>query len=298
MTTVKDSRVVRAWLCLTRGSRPVATLAVGGTATVGIISDPSILRVEINGRAATAEQLHFPALANYGHFTAMQVRNGSVRGLDLHLKRLDAANRELFGADLDGNRVCEHIRRALRDDTAEASVRVHVFYPEADGTASIMVTVRPPAHIPSTPRSLQAVPYLRPVAHIKRIGDFGQNYYRRLAERNGFDDALLTGPGGIISEGGITNIGFFDGAAVIWPDAPALAGITMQLLEPRLAGSGLPPRRSAVRLADLASFAGVFVTNSEGIAPVGRVDELSLPVNMDLIERLAQVYQSVPWDPI
>jgi hypothetical protein len=139
----EGSRVVRAWLGLTRGSRPVATLAVGGTATVGIISDPSILRVEINGRAATAEQLHFPALANYGHFTAMQVRNGSVRGLDLHLKRLDAANRELFGADLDGNRVCDHIRRALRDDTAEASVRVHVFYPEADGTASIMVTVRP-----------------------------------------------------------------------------------------------------------------------------------------------------------
>jgi branched-subunit amino acid aminotransferase/4-amino-4-deoxychorismate lyase len=102
----------------------------------------------------------------------------------------------------------------------------------------------------------------------------------------------------MISEGGITNIGFFDGAAVIWPDAPALAGITMQLLEPRLAGSGLPPRRSAVRLADLASFAGVFVTNSEGIAPVGRVDELSLPVNMDLIDWLAQVYQSAPWDPI
>jgi hypothetical protein len=27
----------------------------------------------------------------------------------------------------------------------------------------------------------------------------------------GFDDALLTGPDGVISEGAITNIGFFDG---------------------------------------------------------------------------------------
>jgi branched-subunit amino acid aminotransferase/4-amino-4-deoxychorismate lyase len=35
--------------------------------------------------------------------------------------------------------------------------------------------------------------------------DFAQTYYRRLAAADGFDDALLSGPGGVISEGGIAN---------------------------------------------------------------------------------------------
>ena len=42
------------------------------------------------------------ALGSYGHFTAMQVRAGATRGLPLHLARLDAANRELFGVPLAG----------------------------------------------------------------------------------------------------------------------------------------------------------------------------------------------------
>ncbi len=40
----------------------------------------------------------------------------------------------------------------------------------------------------------------------------GQAYYGRAAKRAGFDDALLTGPDGIIAEGAITNIAFSDGS--------------------------------------------------------------------------------------
>jgi hypothetical protein len=32
----------------------------------------------------------------YGHFTAMQVRGRRTRGLALHLRRLEAATKELF----------------------------------------------------------------------------------------------------------------------------------------------------------------------------------------------------------
>ncbi len=66
------------------------------------MGDPKILRTEVDGREATAEQLRFPAFT-YGHFTAMQIRGRKVRGLALHLARLDAANRELFGVGLDGD---------------------------------------------------------------------------------------------------------------------------------------------------------------------------------------------------
>ena len=256
-------------------------------------ASPVTARIEIDGAAATTDQLRALLLTGYGHFTAMQVRERRVRGLDLHMARLDAANRELFGPGLDGAQVRAHIRHALGDDTSDASVRVYVH--EAPGGPSVMVTVRPPGGMPDGPWRLRSVPYQRSLAHIKHIGDFGQAYYQRLADRGGFDEALLTRPDGIISEGAITNIGFFDGTGIVWPDAPALAGITMQLLDRGLAGHGLASRRAPVRLSDLGSFAAAFVTNARGIAPVGRIDDRALPVDPALMSALARAYGSAPW---
>ncbi|TYB43747.1 class IV aminotransferase, partial [Microbispora tritici] len=47
-------------------------------------------RTEIDGRPPTADELLAPALFNYGHVTVMQIRAKLVRGLDLHLARLDS----------------------------------------------------------------------------------------------------------------------------------------------------------------------------------------------------------------
>jgi branched-subunit amino acid aminotransferase/4-amino-4-deoxychorismate lyase len=257
----------------------------------------SPIRVEIDGRTATADQLQHPALVNYGHFTAMQVRDRRTRGLDLHLRRLDAATRELFDVSLDAGRIRNYVRSTLAD-LRDASVRVSVYQPDTDDSVSVMVAVRPPADMPATPVSLESVPYQRAVPHIKHAGGFAQIYYGRLAERHGFDDALLTGPGGDISEGAISNVAFYDGATVIWPDAHFLLGITMQLLEPRLAGAGLPTLRKPVRLADLPSFAGAFVTNSRGIAPVGRIDGTVLPIDSALMKTVTEIYEAIAWDPI
>jgi branched-subunit amino acid aminotransferase/4-amino-4-deoxychorismate lyase len=252
--------------------------------------------IEIDGRSATVERLSAAAPAGYGHFTAMQVRNGRVRGLRLHLARLDAANREMFGAGLDADAVLGYLRHALGAQTHDASVRVYVY--ETPGGPAVMVTVRPPGMMAPEVWRLQTVPYQRSLAHIKHIGDFGQGYFGRLAQRNGFDEALLTGPDGIVCEGSITNIGFSDGTGVLWPAAPALAGITMQILERALAERGVPSRHAPVRVSDLGSFAGAFVTNSHGIAPVGQVDELTLPVDSALMPALTQAYESAGWDQI
>src|SRR5215469_11134450 len=94
----------------------------------------SFPRIEIDGRSATTGDLRAAAVSNFGHFTAMQVREHRVRGLKLHLARLDAANVELFGTGLDGDLVRSRIRHAL-GDTRDASVRVHV-YPTAGDTTS------------------------------------------------------------------------------------------------------------------------------------------------------------------
>jgi branched-subunit amino acid aminotransferase/4-amino-4-deoxychorismate lyase len=253
-------------------------------------------RVEIDGAAPSREQLSAAALDGYGHFTAMQVRNRRVRGLDLHLARLSAGQHELFGTPLDTDIVRAHIRHALGTDTEDASVRVCVRQP-ADHP-SIMVTVRPPAGMPSTPWRLGTVPYQRPVAHIKHLSDFGQSYYQRHVQRSGLDEALLTGPDGVICEGSITNAGFYDGAGIAWPDAPALAGITMQILAARLGSFGLTTRRTTIRVADLSAFDGAFVTNARGIAPVAEIDGIPVPVDTGLMTLLTKAYESAPWDRI
>ena len=103
--------------------------------------------IEIDGRPATADDIRLPATVHYGHFTAMQVRDGRVRGLALHLARLDAGNRELFRAGLDGDLVRDRIRHAL-GTVADASVRVSVLWAGADDATAVMVTVRPPGEPP------------------------------------------------------------------------------------------------------------------------------------------------------
>lgn len=255
------------------------------------------IRVEVNGTAARAEQLRDYVLGPYGHFTAMQVRSARTRGLALHLARLDGATRELFGRGLDGDQVRAHIRHAL-GDIGDASVRVIVYWPAGGPAPAVMVTIRPPAQPATGPQRLLPVPYQRPVPHIKHTGDVGQAYYGRAAVREGFDDALLTGPDGIIAEGAITNIAFSDGSTLTWPDAPCLAGITWQLVEPRLAGAGLATRRGPVRLADLPAFRAAIITNSHGVAAAGRIGPVELPGSAALAKAVGEIYESVPWDPI
>jgi branched-subunit amino acid aminotransferase/4-amino-4-deoxychorismate lyase len=222
----------------------------------------------------------------YWHFTAMQVRHQATRGLDLHLARLDAANREIFDTPLDGDEVRARIRQAL-GDADDASVRVIA------AEAGFTVTVRPPASDPPSPQRVQSVAYQRPLAHLKHSGGFAQEYYARRAERAGFDEILLTGPNGEISEGGITNVCFLDGETLVWPDAPHLAGITMQLVEKLV-----PSRHSPVHVNDLRTSEGGFLTNSHGIAVIASVDDIVLPAAPAMEQRLREAYAAVPWDLI
>jgi branched-subunit amino acid aminotransferase/4-amino-4-deoxychorismate lyase len=252
-------------------------------------------RIEIDGSAVSPAERWDPAMLQYGHFTAMQVRDRRARGVELHLRRLDAATRELFGVGIDGELVRDRIRHALADDI-DASVRVYVVLTGA--RPSIMVSVKPPGGVPSDPQRLQSVPYQRALAHIKHLGDFGQSHFGRVARNNGFDDALLVGSGGLMAETASANIGFLAGSTVVWPDGPLLHGITMQLLDRVLAERGVPSRRAPLRPADAASYEGVILANARGIAAVDRIDEVAVPVDAERVRALVAIYESVEWDPI
>jgi branched-subunit amino acid aminotransferase/4-amino-4-deoxychorismate lyase len=136
---------------------------------------------------------------------------------------------------------------------------------------------------------MRSVPYVRPLPQVKHLGGFGQVYYTRLARAHGFDDALLVDADGYIAEGATTNIGFFDGDAVVWPDAPQLSGITMQLLD-----TVVPSRRASVKLADVGSFDAAFLANSRGLVAVSAIDSVDFPVDVARMKALTEAYDSIP----
>jgi branched-subunit amino acid aminotransferase/4-amino-4-deoxychorismate lyase len=255
-------------------------------------------RLECDGETATLEQIWALDLSPSGHFTAMQVRGRRTLGIDFHLARLDVATRELFDVGLDGERVRDHIRHALAGDIEDASVRVNVFRADADDEVSVMVGVRPPAPTPTDSQSLQTVEYLRPRAHIKHASGFGQGYFAGLALANGFDEALFVGPDGRIAEGSITNVGFVSGDAIMWPEAPSLHGVMMQVLQRELDRAHISWRYEPVRIEDIAAFEGAFVTNSRGFASVARIDEFELPTDAALSRTARQLLAAAPYDEI
>ncbi|HEX3312240.1 MAG TPA: branched-chain amino acid aminotransferase, partial [Streptosporangiaceae bacterium] len=68
--------------------------------------------IEVNGREADQAAVSLLDHEGWGHFTAMQVRGGCTRGLDLHLSRLEAAHHEVYGLALSGPEVRARIRHA------------------------------------------------------------------------------------------------------------------------------------------------------------------------------------------
>ncbi|GAA2677261.1 MULTISPECIES: aminotransferase class IV [Actinosynnema] len=244
-------------------------------------------RIEVDGVPASAQDMA-GLFANYGHFTAFQVRGGLVRGMGCHLDRLAEGNRELYGIGLDRGWVCELVGRGLRG-VGDASVRVVVFGVEEP---SVLVSVREPKEAAREAQALLPVEYVRPVPHVKHLGGFERAVHHRAAGRAGFDDALLVGGGGVVVESAVANVGFFAGGEVVWADGPWLWGTTMRLLE-----SHVPSRREVVRLGDLGAYDGAFTANSWGVSPVGRIGDVRYPVG-EAFERLREAFEAVPWGPV
>jgi branched-subunit amino acid aminotransferase/4-amino-4-deoxychorismate lyase len=247
--------------------------------------------IEVDGRQADQATISLLDHEGWGHFTAMQVREGRVRGLDLHLSRLAAAHHEVYGRALDGQQVRARIRHAL-GARLHASVRVYGYW------AGLIVTVRAPQDTPDRPHSMTAVHFQRPLARLKHVGSWGQGRFRQLALDGGFDESLLVDETGRISEGTITNVGFWRDGTVIWPQAPKLDGITMLILRRQLAAAGVPQAEEPVRVQDLPGQHGMILCNSRGWAPVGRVDDLKIPQDEAFTAAIAAAINACPWDEI
>ena len=130
------------------------------------------ITIEVNGREADQAAVSLLDHEGWGHFTAMQVRAGRTRGLDLHLSRLEAAHRGGIRAGAGragGPRPHPACSRRGRD----ASVRVYGYW------AGLIVTVREPQEMPRPPHSMTALQFQRPLARLKHVGSWGQGRFGR-----------------------------------------------------------------------------------------------------------------------
>src|SRR5579859_2898541 len=249
------------------------------------------ITIEVNGREAGQAEVSLLEHEGWGHFTAMQVRGGRTRGLDLHLARLEAAQQEVYGRPLGGQEVRNRIRHAL-GGRPDASVRVYGYW------AGLIVTVRPPQDTPDRPHSMKVTRFQRPLARLKHVGSWGQGRFSEAAIAAGFDEGLLVDETGRISEGTITNVGLWRDGMVIWPDAPKLAGITMLLLQRQLTAAGIEQAEEPVRVRDLTGYHGMILCNSLGWAPVSRVDDLTIAQDEAFTNVITAAMDNCPWDEI
>ncbi|WP_033340259.1 aminotransferase class IV [Catenuloplanes japonicus] len=256
---------------------------------------------ELDGAEAGADLLWALAVSNYGHFTSMQVRDGAVQGLDHHLERLDRQSRELFGRGLPADRVREHVRHALAG-VPDASVRVAVYSGEgrrpsavAPAELHVVVTAGPPVAAEESRVRVCTVAYERDLPAVKHVATFGLTYHWRRAQGLGFDDALFVDRNGLVSEGTVWNVGFFDGTGVVWPEAAMLPGVSMRVLQDGLDLRGVPWSVRPVPVSEAGRFPFAFSSNSiNPVRPLAAIDAVTFAPDPAVAELLSSAYRATP----
>jgi branched-subunit amino acid aminotransferase/4-amino-4-deoxychorismate lyase len=258
---------------------------------------------ELNGFPADLNQVKALALTNYGHFTSMRVDGLRVRGLSLHLDRLVRDCRRLFDAELDPERVRHLIRQAVADVSGAIVVRVTVFdpdlelgHPGAEAEPRILVTTRSAPQTPLPPLRLQSTRYDREMPDVKHVGLFGSLRHRRIAQRAGFDDVVFIDARSNVSELATSNVGFFDGDRIVWPEAAWLPGVTMASIDEVHEGqiATVP-----VGLSELTDMQAAFATNAVvGVRAIASVDGIEWTDEHPILGILRKEYADIPTEPL
>lgn len=257
---------------------------------------------ELNGVPVQADELRALALTNYGHFTSMRVDDGKVRGLTLHMNRLVRDCRTVFDAELDPEYVLYLVRHAAADLTGSYGVRVTIFdpalemgHPGSKADPKVLVTTRSTATLPLPPLRVQSARFVRDLPQVKHIGLMGSLHHRRIAQLNGYDDAIFADVEGFISEGVTWNVGFFDGDQVVWPQAEVLPGVTMNLLS-EIHGPSVTAR---VNLAEVHGMVAAFATNTTiGVRPISAIDGRAFADEHPVLAELQEKYLRIPGETL
>lgn len=249
--------------------------------------------VHVNGVPASVERLGAVAFGTFAHFTAMQVRGGRVRGLDLHLERLRRGSDELFGRHEPDDRILGYLHDAVLGGPADCSLVCALTF---DGAKSIDVWVRQtaPSVVPAGPLALDVASYQRPLAHVKHVGEVGKRYYAHRARAAAFDDAAFRDTSGRLTEATIWNLAFWDGERVLWPRGDLLDGVTQQIVARQLRSRGVEQPTRDIREDDLGGLAAVVMNSWTPAVAVSRLGSQALPVDTEFVELLHLAYAEEP----
>lgn len=137
--------------------------------------------------------------------------------------------------------------------------------------------------------------YQRTFPEVKHTGLFGAIYTRGLAQRINFDDVLFIGRDGLVSEGCTWNAGFVDQeGTVVWPQAPALPGVTMELLQ-----QNVEHRVATVTLDQATGMAAAFATNALiGVCSLAAIDDTEFPLKHPVLRQLQEKYLQIPGEAL
>ena len=213
-----------------------------------------------------------------GVFTSLLVVDGQARDLAVHLARLEASVRDLYGKDLPAS-----LRARLSDPgwsawlAARPTGRLRITVRPVGGPLQATIEVVPLAPVPSEPAAIA----LRPVTVPGGIGPHKWRDRRLLAElaaRAGgaaADQVLLMDETGELLETDRANVfAVIDGVLLTPPaDGRLLPGTTRAAVMRAARAAGIRVGQKPLTLDQVAAATEVFVTNAVvGVLPVAAID--------------------------
>lgn len=257
-----------------------------------------------NGRPSTSDDATDLAFAGFAHFTAMQVRDGAVRGLDLHLARLQRASHDLFGRAVDDGLLRDRMRQAAAAGPRSLSMVVTIrpaegeFVP-ADDDRPLDVTVRTDA--PRTDRAGRSGSTPSSTNGSCRTSSTSGRA-RRPTTCAGHGSAGSTTPcsstGPPDQRGHHLNLAFSDGDTVIWPRADLLVGTTMQIVRRQLRLAGIPQDEREVRPADLGGLSAVLMNSWTPAVSITGIGHRELAPDPRFVRQLRNAFDADAAEPL
>lgn len=262
--------------------------------------------VILNQQALTLEtELQSLMLYGCGVYTSFALRQGKVKGLKMHLERLQRDSKFLFGfepsrADIRAN-MTQFIAGAEVSDAI--AVRITIFakqfslsQPERIEELNILVTGR--ELNPASPREikLMRVECDRPFPTYKTTDLLVNLQARRRAREQGYSDALLT-RNGLITEGATWNIFFVKDSIVYTPPVRdgLLPGILRRQIIENAAPWGMELQQTSIPQDSYTEYDCCFIGNSVvGISPVAAIENKVFHRNCQAIAKLEELYGKIP----
>lgn len=251
--------------------------------------------IHLNGSPASASTLAAVAFSGDAHFTAMQVRDNAVRGLDLHLDRLRRNSDTLFGLRLPDETILDCLRTALTAFDGDSASMFCFITPSRAKTPlglDVFVRMAGPASPPDGPLSLDVAGHERYLPDVKHAGEISlARFFARQAASLGFDDTAFEDRDGRLSEATTWNLAFWDGETVTWPNAKYLPGITMQVIRRQLRLLGVAQQIRSIRRADLSDrWSAVSMNSTTPGIPISRIGEVRLAQDDSFFGTLRRAY--------